>query len=139
MQQILARPATGVAATTHESVDYMMRESGRTERNEGLMLMRRLAQLWELSAGLFKARVNRDQEAVERNGSCIARKKANNSRKNKRKYENLKRIKRMRREYDAALAKEISYVYDESEDIVRNGGDHPSSAGGAEVTVYRKY
>ena len=137
--EVVARPITGAAAVTQQSVDHNMRAAARIQRNEGLTLMRKPSQLEELNARLCLARMNKDQAAVSRIGACIARKKANNTRKNKRKYENKKRNKRMRREYDAALAAEMSDIDDDSDNDIDimppRGGGPPPSAGGAGVAV----
>ena len=59
--------------------------------------MRPVTMLEDLQKRLTKARQDRDQEAVERIGTCLARKKVNNTRKNNRKRENKKRNRRMSR------------------------------------------
>ena len=139
---VISHPVFGSAQVTPESIDYMSREARLVERNEGLILMSKPTQMEDLNGRLFIARFNLDHGSVKRIGTCITKKKANSTRKNKRKRENKMRNKSMRHEYDAALTAQISDVDDDdydNDEIVPNGvGGSPPRVGCVGVTVQSK-
>ena len=78
---VVGRPTTGVAAMTQQSINHTTRQAACIERNEDLTQKRKPSQLEELNPRLCLERMDRDQAAVSHIGACIARKKANNTRK----------------------------------------------------------